>query len=519
MAKNPGSLASLILNSSAINGDVLQTVNTAAKDVSTGGSLTATSLAVTLFLCIVMIVSLVGNTLVLVTFRISDELNRVSDYFIINLSISDLTVTVFSIPFWMSYVLTGWPNNRSGTIYTLWISLDIFCGCWSIMSLAMISIERYFCIVYPMRYENIVTKQRGMTVVVFVLAYSTMASILGYIQATTGQAIVSVCIVILSYVIPIIIKGFTYGRIYGEVKRQIKFMVQVEKDRQRFLASQEIVSGQEDEYDSEGSTPKKPSRSGILTKVEDGSKKTTFFQKLRFLQRILGGNKQKDVVKKGEYFTGGGGRGIDVCSQLQRDGIEDWEAYLDDLERRTSKPYVSLNVASAKGKFDLDEIVDAGAISSDHCLTSQVSTEAEGRRVQLFNDRQGQERNGAEISIADISVSRPALKIQTIKKHSKNSKGRKISSWRFKKETKGAKVIGAIIGTFLLLWTPFIMIVVLSILSIRVSTATIMAVKCLHYANSAINPILYIVLNIALRKEVKKVLSKAANLKCGCRDS
>ena len=90
------------------------------------------------------------------------------------------------------------------------------------------------------------------------------------------------------------------------------------------------------------------SYAGLLNMVEDGSKKTTFFQKLRFLQRILGGNRQKGVVKKGEYFTGGGGRGIDVCSQLQRDGIEDWEAYLDDLERRTSKPDVSLNVASTK---------------------------------------------------------------------------------------------------------------------------------------------------------------------------
>ncbi len=108
----------------------------------TGISFTST-VVVTGLLCITIIITLFGNNIALAAFFVSRELRKITYYFIVNLCISDLTVAVLSMPFWISFVITGWPNNQSGAIYTFWLCLDVFCGSWSIMSLAMISIERY----------------------------------------------------------------------------------------------------------------------------------------------------------------------------------------------------------------------------------------------------------------------------------------------------------------------------------------------------------------------------------------
>eukprot|EP00794_Sanderia_malayensis_P018083 gene18083-19890_t len=84
---------------------------------------------------------------------------------------------------------------------------------------------------------------------------------------------------------------------------------------------------------------------------------------------------------------------------------------------------------------------------------------------------------------------------------------------RFQREVREAKMIGLIIGTFLSLWTPFMLVVVLSSFKVAVSMDMIVVVKCLHYANSATNPILYVLLNKIFRQAVRKVFEKAGLLR------
>ena len=188
---------------------------------------------VTCFLCIFIVIAVLGNCFALIAFRISRELRRAAYYFIINLCISDLLVALLSMPFWISYLLTGWPNNESGAIYSTWICIDIFHGTWSIISLAVISIERYIFIIYPLRYENLVTKKRALLAVAFVLAYSTFTSCLGYVRISIKKFTVSIGIFMLAYVIPVVIQIFTYRKIYGEARRQRHFTMQEANDRQR----------------------------------------------------------------------------------------------------------------------------------------------------------------------------------------------------------------------------------------------------------------------------------------------
>ena len=80
-------------------------------------------------------------------------------------------------------------------------------------------------------------------------------------------------------------------------------------------------------------------------------------------------------------------------------------------------------------------------------------------------------------------------------------------------EMEAAKLIAAIVGTFLVLWTPFMLVVILASFGVPVSLDTVIIAKCLHYANSAVNPILYVVLNMPFRRAARSVMSKFGIIK------
>ena len=226
---------------SAIDKMHVGTLATSVKQASaTPHVMALNEVAVTCFLCIIIAIAVFGNSFALVAFRMSKELRRVAYCFIINLCISDLLVAMLSMPFWISYLLAGWPNNESGAAYTIWICLDIFLGTWSIITLAVISIERYVCIIYSLRYRNIVTKKRAWQAVAFILGYSAFTSCLGYVQISLNKSMVSVGIFAFAYVIPVVIKMFTYRKIYAKASRQRQFTMQEAKDRKR-LCEKELT--------------------------------------------------------------------------------------------------------------------------------------------------------------------------------------------------------------------------------------------------------------------------------------
>eukprot|EP00794_Sanderia_malayensis_P018082 gene18082-19889_t len=212
----------------------------------------ASTVIVTCFLIIVIGMTVVSNSVALAAFLVSRKLRKITYYFIVNLCISDLTVAILSVPFWISFVLTGWPNNKSGAVYTFWLCLDIFCGSWSIMCLAMISIERYVCIVYSLHYPLLVTKQRAFMMVAFVLFYSSAAAVLGALQSLHIARNMSMAIFVAVYVVPVLIKIYTYAGIYKEVRRQKRFMNMGKINKKRFdrerqsmlLSTEQRLNGQ-----------------------------------------------------------------------------------------------------------------------------------------------------------------------------------------------------------------------------------------------------------------------------------
>ncbi|XP_015249682.1 PREDICTED: D(1)-like dopamine receptor [Cyprinodon variegatus] len=107
-----------------------------------------------LFLLIVS--TLLGNTLVcaaVIKFR--HLRSKVTNFFVISLAVSDLFVAVLVMP-WeaITEVTDTW---LFGGFCDVWITFDIMCSTASILNLCIISVDRYWAIASPFKYERKMT--------------------------------------------------------------------------------------------------------------------------------------------------------------------------------------------------------------------------------------------------------------------------------------------------------------------------------------------------------------------------
>ena len=107
-------------------------------------------------LCVVMTMSLLGNTMILNAVYRFRRLQTVTNVFILNLSITDLLLSLLAMPFTaISSVTVRWVfGDTMCNIQGVFNSL--FCSA-SIITLTFVSLERFVAILYPFKYKEITT--------------------------------------------------------------------------------------------------------------------------------------------------------------------------------------------------------------------------------------------------------------------------------------------------------------------------------------------------------------------------
>ncbi|XP_037717991.1 5-hydroxytryptamine receptor 1D [Drosophila subpulchrella] len=148
------------------------------------------SLAVAVFLVLIL-VTIVGNTLVILAVMTTRRLRTVTNCFVMNLAITDWLVGTCVMPPSVVLYITG--TWRFGWILCdIWISLDILLCTGSILSLCAISLDRYLAVTQPLTYSK---KRRSkrlallMILVVWITALSiTCPPYLGWYEAGRHQA-------------------------------------------------------------------------------------------------------------------------------------------------------------------------------------------------------------------------------------------------------------------------------------------------------------------------------------------
>lgn len=187
---------------------------------------------------IIAILSFIGNTVVCVVFCRYDQLRLVKHYFVINLAVVDDVIAVVAIPMFAAFLLGGSTDVR---LCRAQILIDVLCGTASIISLAVISIERYFAVVVPFHYEQRVTPYRAVLIIVFTWFYSTLVSVillLSFAMPNSSANTTNSClffggefvifVTIASFILPVCIMTWAYWNIFVVAHahaRQIQAMV------------------------------------------------------------------------------------------------------------------------------------------------------------------------------------------------------------------------------------------------------------------------------------------------------
>nr|XP_006815470.1 PREDICTED: 5-hydroxytryptamine receptor 1-like [Saccoglossus kowalevskii] len=193
----------------------------------------------TLALSMVVILTIVGNVLVLLAVAMERSLRSVTHYFIVNLAVADLLLGTTVLPFSATYeIIPYWPFGPA--FCDVWAAVDVLCCTASINSLCVISIDRYIGVTRPLQHNMIMTKKRAAIVMALVWIFSVAISagpLFGWRPPTKDPNICpltdSLDYVLFSvagsFYIPLIIILVLYYRIYREAIIQTRSLMAGEK--------------------------------------------------------------------------------------------------------------------------------------------------------------------------------------------------------------------------------------------------------------------------------------------------
>ncbi|XP_053886396.1 D(1B) dopamine receptor [Malaclemys terrapin pileata] len=126
-------------------------------------------------LSLLILWTLFGNVLVCVAIiRFRHLRSKVTNIFIVSLAVSDLLVALLVMPWKAVAEVAGyWPF---GAFCNVWVAFDIMCSTASILNLCVISMDRYWAISSPFRYERKMTQRVALVMISVAWALSVLIS-------------------------------------------------------------------------------------------------------------------------------------------------------------------------------------------------------------------------------------------------------------------------------------------------------------------------------------------------------
>uniref|UniRef100_A0A6I8MX80 G-protein coupled receptors family 1 profile domain-containing protein n=1 Tax=Ornithorhynchus anatinus TaxID=9258 RepID=A0A6I8MX80_ORNAN len=189
------------------------------------------------FLMILLaLVTVLGNALVIVAFIGDKNLRLRSNYFFLNLAISDFLVGAICIPLYIPYALTNrWPFGRG--VCKFWLVIDYLSCTASAFNIVLISYDRYQSVYNAVLYrihQGLTTRATAQMVAVWVLAFLVYGPAIVFWEHVKGRSNFSngtckvefssqwrflVCASVLEFLIPILAVAYFNLHIYWSIPR------------------------------------------------------------------------------------------------------------------------------------------------------------------------------------------------------------------------------------------------------------------------------------------------------------
>lgn len=437
-------------------------------------------------------ITILGNLLVLVSFRLNRHLRTISNYYLLSLAVADLILGTVSMNLYTANIIMGrWMLGKLAC--DLWLSLDYVASNASVMNLLVISFDRYFSVTRPLTYRT--KRTRGRAAVLITLAW--VVSFILWAPAilfwpdskekSEGKVDCSIPFLkvpsltfgtaIAAFYLPVSIMIILYWRIYWEIENRAKGLA-------KFVGS--VDSSQS----SSVKVPNKRSsstRSSLSCSIETYPRKAPELARKTSVgcfparQKQLPGNRSM-LPPPSEISD------REVCSSGSWNNEDD-----DDKDAATSS-------TSEEEQKQVHKATTSSRSNPEAIKLKDLQATSEYRR----------EIPALANQVADPLPSQPckylSLKMNRLLDLSfqKQPKTKRRLNMIIR-EKKAARTLSAILLAFILTWTPY-NIMVLASISYNIPEKLWHLGYWLCYVNSTVNPMCYALCNESFRATFKALL-------------
>lgn len=185
------------------------------------------------------ILTVAGNVMVMISFKIDKQLQTISNYFLFSLAIADFAIGLISMPLFTVTTLLGyWPLGPY--VCDTWLALDYLASNASVLNLLIISFDRYFSVTRPLTYRAKRTTSRaafmisaawGISLLLwppwiyswpFIEGKRTVPDNECYIQFIETNHYITFGTAIAAFYVPVTVMCVLYYRIWRETKKRQK---------------------------------------------------------------------------------------------------------------------------------------------------------------------------------------------------------------------------------------------------------------------------------------------------------
>ncbi|XP_016959570.1 tyramine/octopamine receptor [Drosophila biarmipes] len=490
------------------------------------------ALLTALVLSVIIVLTIIGNILVILSVFTYKPLRIVQNFFIVSLAVADLTVALLVLPFNVAYSILGrWEFGIH--LCKLWLTCDVLCCTSSILNLCAIALDRYWAITDPINYAQKRTVGRVLLLISGVWLLSLLISsppLIGwndwpdeFTSATpcelTSQRGYVIYSSLGSFFIPLAIMTIVYIEIFVATRRRLRERAKANKLNTIALKSTELepmansspaaasTSGSksrlltswlccgrdrpqfatpmiQNDQESISSETHQPQQTQDGSKAGAQSNSDPQQQHVVVLVKKSRRAKIKDSIKHGKAR---GGRKSQSSSTCEPHGEQ--QLLPAGGSCRASEGH------SGGGKSDAEISTESGS-DPKGCIQVCVTQADEQTSLKLTPP---QSSTGAAAVSATPLQKKPSGVNQFIEEKQKIS---------LSKERRAARTLGIIMGVFVICWLPFfLMYVILPFCQSCCPTNKFKNfITWLGYINSGLNPVIYTIFNLDYRRAFKRLL-------------
>lgn len=215
------------------------------------------------------IVTIVGNLMVMISFKMDKQLQTISNYFLLSLAIADFSIGIISMPLFTYYSLYNY-WHLGAFVCDTWLAWDYLASNASVLNLLIISFDRYFSVTRPLTYRARRTTRRAA----IMIASAWLISLLlwppwiyawpyiegkrsvpegqCYIQFLETNIYVTFGTAIAAFYVPVCIMCILYWRIWRETEKRQRDLTHLQAGKKPpppSTGSKRSTSSQDDEID------------------------------------------------------------------------------------------------------------------------------------------------------------------------------------------------------------------------------------------------------------------------------